>query len=207
MHELLQLFVVSGCTTMSFFDFPKPKLFDVKKRLGTFEKLEDTGDSMPGSSAESWVELAPSRTSLCSSVDASMVMIDEHNKEKDSRLSPVSIQSPHVEFDNLEQVKYKLVRDMLPPGKNTDWIWDWSSRPEAVPPKCVMRMRQYGSNLTTPPNSPEPELMAVFPFDTEQKSLSVRVVVGFIVSNIVTFVIGAAIGFAVCKRLVKQKYI
>uniref|UniRef100_A0A183GPH0 Piezo_RRas_bdg domain-containing protein n=1 Tax=Heligmosomoides polygyrus TaxID=6339 RepID=A0A183GPH0_HELPZ len=40
--------------------------------------------------------------------------------------SPISVQSPHVEFDNLEQVKYRLVRDMLPPGKNTDWIWDWS---------------------------------------------------------------------------------
>ncbi|KAK5976581.1 hypothetical protein GCK32_021964 [Trichostrongylus colubriformis] len=49
--------------------------------------------------------------------------------------NPVSVQSPHVEFDNLEQVKYRLVRDMLPPGKNTDWIWDWSSRPEAYPPK------------------------------------------------------------------------
>ncbi|PIO73530.1 PH domain protein, partial [Teladorsagia circumcincta] len=49
--------------------------------------------------------------------------------------TPVSVQSPHVEFDNLEQVKYRLVRDMLPPGKNTDWIWDWSSRPEAYPPK------------------------------------------------------------------------
>lgn len=84
--------------------------------------------------SESWVELAPSRTSLCSSVDINMVIVDE--KDKDSRLSPVSmIQSPHVEFESLEQVKYKLVKEMLPPGKNTDWIWDWSSRPEHTPPK------------------------------------------------------------------------
>lgn len=179
-------------------------MFDVKKLLGVVEKAdEQLTDSVPGSSAESWVELAPSRTSLCSSVDASMVMVDD-KQDKDSRLSPVSVQSPHVEFDNLEQVKYKLVRDMLPPGKNTDWIWDWSSRPEALPPKCV-RMRQYGSNLTTPPNSPEPELMSVFPYDIEPPTLSVRVVVGFIVSNIVTFVLGAALGFVVCKRLVKQR--
>ncbi|VDM52267.1 unnamed protein product [Angiostrongylus costaricensis] len=174
---------------MSFFDFSKPKMFDVKKRIGAFEKFEDA-DSMPVILTESWVELAPSRTSLCSSVDASM--LDEH-RDKDSRLSPVSLQSPHVEFDNLEQVKYRLVRDMLPPGKNTDWMWDWSSRPEAYPPKCV-RIRQYGSNLTTPPNSPEHELMTVFAYDVEPKSVSFQVVVGFIVSNIVTFVIGAAIG-------------
>lgn len=46
--------------------------------------------------------------------------------------SPVSIQSPCVEFEsNLEQVKYRLVKDI----KNTDWIWDWSSRPEALPKK------------------------------------------------------------------------
>lgn len=183
---------------MSFSDYSKPKMFDMKKRIGTSEKFEDA-DSMP----ESWVELAPSRTSLCSSVDASM--LDEH-RDRDSRLSPVSVQSPHVEYDSLEQVRYRLVRDMLPPGKNTDWIWDWSSRPEAYPPKCV-RTRQYGSNLTTPPNSPEHELMTMFAYDVEPKSMSFRVVVGFIVSNIVTFVIGAAIGFMVCKHFVKERKI
>ncbi|KAK6029067.1 hypothetical protein OSTOST_04830 [Ostertagia ostertagi] len=72
--------------------------------------------------------------------------------------------------------------------------------------RCV-RVRQYGSNLTTPPNSPEPELMTVFAYDVEPKSMSLHVVVGFIVSNIVTFVIGAAIGFVVCKRLVKERKI
>ncbi|XGW33817.1 hypothetical protein V3C99_017906, partial [Haemonchus contortus] len=186
--------------TMPFFDFAKPEMFNFKKRIGVLEKFEDS-DSVP----ESWVELAPSRTSLCSSVDASMVSLDEH-KDKDSRLSPVSVQSPHVEFDNLEQVKYRLVRDMLSSGKNTDWIWDWSSRPEAYPPKCV-HMKQYGSNLTTPPNSPEPELTMVFAYDVEPKSMPLHVVVGFVVSNIVTFVIGAAIGFAICKRLVKERKI
>jgi hypothetical protein len=47
----------------------------------------------------------------------------------------VSVQSPHVEFEpNFDQVKMQLVKDMLPPGKSTDWIWDWSSRPETVAP-------------------------------------------------------------------------
>ncbi|GMT07437.1 hypothetical protein PENTCL1PPCAC_29611 [Pristionchus entomophagus] len=193
----------------SFFDFNRPKMFDVKKKLGIVEKEENARDTSSHVSAnESWVELAPSRGSLCSSVDVGMVMVDDVNLGKDSRLSPVSVQSPHVEFDSLEQVKYKLVRDMLPPGKNTDWIWDWSSRPEALPPKCV-RMRQYGSNLTTPPNSPEPELLAAFPIERKDRAsyLSMNMFVGFIVSNLVTLVIGAAIGFAVCRRLAKQKEI
>ncbi|KAF8354876.1 dct-1 [Pristionchus pacificus] len=193
----------------SFFDFNRPKMFDVKKKLGIVEKEEKNDTSSHVSGNESWVELAPSRGSLCSSVDVGMVMVDDMNiGGKDSRLSPVSVQSPHLEFESLEQVKYKLVRDMLPPGKNTDWIWDWSSRPEALPPKCV-RMRQYGSNLTTPPNSPEPELLAAFPIDRKDRAsyLSMNMFVGFIVSNLVTLVIGAAIGFAVCRRLAKQKEI
>jgi hypothetical protein len=44
--------------------------------------------------------------------------------------------SPNVEMvDGSDAVRYRLAKDMLPPGKNTDWLWDWSSRPEAVPPK------------------------------------------------------------------------
>ncbi|ULT83311.1 hypothetical protein L5515_018361 [Caenorhabditis briggsae] len=156
---------------------------------------------MTESTPESWVELAPSRTSLCSSVDINMVIIDE--KDKDSRLSPVSIaQSPHVEFESLEQVKYKLVREMLPPGKNTDWMWDWSSRPENTPPKTI-RMVQYGSNLTTPPNSPEPEMSQYMPYESDSL-FNVRVVFGFLVTNIFSFVVGAAVGFAVCRKIIKH---
>lgn len=57
-------------------------------------------------------------------------------------------------------------------------------------------MRQYGSNLTTPPNSPEPDLLHSYPpsHDGKDKKFNVRWVLGFIVSNIFTFVIGAALG-------------
>uniref|UniRef100_A0A8R1HLW6 Uncharacterized protein n=1 Tax=Caenorhabditis japonica TaxID=281687 RepID=A0A8R1HLW6_CAEJA len=217
----------------SFLEFAKPKMLDIKKKINfanmTGEKNDDPQseqqslppapaqqtptarqssnpfitpltESTPGMS-ESWVELAPSRTSLCSSVDINMVVVDE--KDKDSRLSPVSmIQSPHVEFESLEQVKVRLVREMLPPGKNTDWIWDWSSRPENTPPKTV-RMVQYGSNLTTPPNSPEPELYYYMPCDSDS-FFNVRVVFGFLVTNIFSFVVGAAVGFAVCRKIIKH---
>ncbi|CAB3401158.1 unnamed protein product [Caenorhabditis bovis] len=189
----------------SFFEFNKSKLLEMKMKFNNYPKTEKSDDQqqaqasntsnpfitpasdLPPVMSESWVDIAPSRTSLCSSVE--ILMADE--KDKDSRLSPISIQSPHVEFESLEQVKYRLVREMLPPGKNTDWMWDWSSRPEYIPPK-TLRMRQYGSNLTTPPNSPEPDLANMSPF--EESIFSVRAVFGFLVSNFFSFVIGAAVG-------------
>lgn len=61
---------------------------------------------------------------------------------------------------------------------------------DKVPAFRHLRIRQYGSNLTTPPNSPVPD---VYPI-VEDSAFSMRVVFGFIMSNIVTFVIGAAIG-------------
>lgn len=163
--------------------FPKrqPELFDTKKLYGKINQgsgsnlaaaglammadkplAPDEIDSVP----ESWVELAPGRASLCSSIEA--VNLDSNGDvsvNKDSRLSPVSLQSPHVEFveSSLEQVKYRLVKDMLPEAaKSTDWLWDWKNRSEAgvAPENPTTRNRsggqQFGSALTTPPNSPEP---------------------------------------------------
>jgi len=182
-------------------------MFDVKKKLGNIEK---NGDE-EGSLQESWVELAPSRTSLCSSVEAVLIDRDSYEGNKDSRLSPVSLQSPHVEFEsNLEQVKYRLVKDMLPPGKNTDWIWDWSSRPEAHPPKGLRHRGPIDSTLTTPPNSPEPEMEEAFTFNKKQQEkkksvFRVDVLFGLVVSNLMTFVLGAAIGYCICKKLSKSE--
>jgi len=195
-------------------------LFDAKKRLGTLnggsstervQQQSDEGDSQ----TESWVELAPSRASLCSSVEAVMVDRDsaEANGSKDSRLSPVSLQGPHVEFEpTLDQVKYQLVKDMLPPGKNTDWIWNWDSRPEreVLPPSRLLRNRngQIGSTLTTPPNSPEAEMSSEFEYKNGKVKKSIfyrfEVIVGLFVSNLMTFVIGATIGFWICKKISKS---
>jgi hypothetical protein len=226
----------------SFFNNRQPAMFDAKKKLGTLSTSGSSTSSgerppLPLDEAEStsgfpasrlsrkssvntaeWVELAPSRGSLCSSVEAVMIERDnsgENTGTKDSRLSPVSsLQSPHVEFEsNLQQVKDRLVKDMLPPGKNTDWIWDWSSRPEAAPPKMTRhRSGQIGSTLTTPPNSPEPENsdaeLSFFEYRMEKSKKSVflrfEVIVGLVVSNIVTFFIGATLGFCVCKKLAKS---
>ncbi|KAI6174745.1 NIP3-like protein [Aphelenchoides fujianensis] len=212
---------------MSFFE-RQPPLFDAKKRLGNVSGnggASSTSDRPAQSSnlqsddvesqAESWVELAPSRASLCSSVEA--VMVDRDNAEgsglnRDSRLSPVSIQSQHVEFEpNLEQVKFQLVKDMFPAAKNTEWIWDWSSRPETIAPnRFLLRNRsgQVGSALTTPPNSPEPELASEFEFKPGKTKKWIfyrfEVLVGLVVSNLVTFVIGATVGFCICKKISKR---
>lgn len=91
---------------MSFFD-RQPAMFDAKKKLGTIatvpnvsERTSDDAECTSGlggvrlsrksSAAESWEHLAPSRASLCSSVEA--VMVDRDGGEttnsgtKDSRL-------------------------------------------------------------------------------------------------------------------------
>ncbi|KAI1729802.1 BNIP3 domain-containing protein [Ditylenchus destructor] len=192
-------------------------MFDVKKRFGALigggTSSVETRTHNSDEGEKSWVELAPSRASLCSSVEA-MVMVDDGNGEssvKDSRLSPVSLQSPHgVEFEsNLEQVKYRLFKDIknMP---STDWIWDWSSRPEKQEPSKMSRNRsgqQIGSTLTTPPNSPEPELSSEFDFRTGkiQKPTSMflrfEVIVGMVVSCLTGVVIGTAIGFCLCKKM------
>lgn len=198
---------------MSSFFNRQPEMFDAKKRLGigtSSSDKTDENDSVP----ESWVELAPSRMSLCSSVEAVMMEGNggESSANKDSRLSPVSLQSPHVEFESsLEQVKSRLVN--LPSSKNTDWIWDWSSRPEAIPPKMMRhRSGQIGSTLTTPPNSPEPELSSEFEFKPERAKkpassvfLRFEVIFGLVVSNLMTFVLGATIGFCICKKISKNE--
>jgi len=198
---------------MSSFFNRQPEMFDAKKRLGSGNASGGVNGSDEGESApESWVELAPSRASLCSSVEAVMVEVTgESSVNKDSRLSPVSVQSPHVEFESsLEQVKYRLAKDVLPSTKNTDWIWDWSSRPEAIPPKMMRhRSGQVGSTLTTPPNSPEPEINSDFEFKTVKSQRNsnffrFEVIFGLVVSNLVTFVIGATIGFCICKKLSKS---
>jgi len=229
---------------MSLFGSNRQSFFDFKKKLGTVDqqqqqqqrqqqsaRVDNEGDSVQDgvhqqpmrvdsrgdSSVQGWVELAPSRASLCSSIDQ-LVLIDQEGNgvnNKDSRLSPVSLQSPHVELENLEQVKYRLVKDMLPPGRNTDWIWDWSSRPEAVPPKAV-RYRSgasganNGSNMTTPPNSPAPETTSAFNLRHSPAVRSVffrvEVLVSLVLSNFISVVLGAAIGYCICKKLSRSSH-
>jgi hypothetical protein len=108
---------------------------------------------------------------LCSSIEA--VNLDSNGDvsvNKDSRLSPVSLQSPHVEFveSSLEQVKYRLVKDMLPEAaKSTDWLWDWKNRSEAgvAPEKYYYHSHYYvGTNNCNLPSflaqQPETEAAA-----------------------------------------------
>lgn len=185
---------------MSLFDGRQPAMFDVRKRIGNVERSNDEFES---TATESWVELAPSRGSLCSSVDA-MVLVDADSSVKgDSRQSPISLQSPIVEFEsNLEQVKYSLAKDMLPSGRNVDWIWDWSSRPETLPPKNVrLRSGHIGSTLSTPPNSPEPERSSFHERERRNSLFGFDVIFSLVFTNLITFFVGALLGFCVCKVL------
>jgi len=153
---------------------------------------------------DSWVELAtgpPSRDSTCSVSDPAL-LVDAQKSAAVSRHSPKSTESPNVEFDTtLEAVKYKLVRDILPPGRNTDWLWDWSSRPEA-------QISKGGSNLATPPNSPvlcrDRSLSLRHSKWMRKPWFSFEVISVWLVSNVVTFVLGVCVGYFLLRR--KSRY-
>lgn len=183
---------------MSLFDGSYSQLtyFDVSKCIDN--AVERNGDDE--STAESWVDIAPSRGSL-SSIDA-LGTFDVDPVFKDfSRDSPISPHSSHIEFEpNLEQVKYHLTKE-VPVERSTDWIWDWNSRPEAIPPRGLNRY----SVLSTPPNSPEQNSTASCYRYKRRRSLTrLEMLFGLVVSNLFTFMIGAAIGFYMCKRLVRD---
>jgi len=168
---------------------------------------------------DSWVDLAepPSRgsTSSVTMYTDPGLLIDAQRSVVASRHSPKSLQSPNVEFDTtLEAVKYKLARDILPPGRNTDWIWDWSSRPEVQPPK-EFRFRHPGScSLTTPPNSPihydsdvpHPPLSLRHSKWIHREWFSVEVLSVWLVSNVVTFVLGVCMGMFVLRRCCPREF-
>lgn len=149
------------------------------------------------SNCESWVELdQPSRNSLSSSIDA--LYIPPHDAQllrerHGSRQSPKSLSSPNTEFVSLDPTtKQKL--------------WDWSSRVEVIPPKEYRYRFVSRSALTTPPNSPQPELDVGW-FSLRHSSIvksqlfRVEVIFGLVVSNFVTFLLGACLGYALCKRI------
>lgn len=132
------------------------------------------------------------------------------NSNKGSRLSPKSLNSPCVEVNPmLEAVKYKLVRECRPVCRDTDWLWDWSSRPEVIPPKQY-RFRHPGGTMTTPPNSPIQSPGGTIRCSTATYTLSLRhskvirydlcsveVVSLFIVSNVLSL----CIGYWICQKL------
>lgn len=61
--------------------------------------------------------------------------------------------------------------------------------------------QQVGSTLTTPPNSPEPELSSEFEYKYRREKAPKKpvffrfeVIFGLVVSNLMTFVLGATLG-------------
>jgi len=160
------------------------------------------------SGQDSWIDVTagpPSRGSTCSVTMCSdpALLVDAQKSAAVSRHSPKSLQSPNVEFDTtLDAVRWKLARDILPPGKNTDWIWDWSSRPEAQTSK--QGFFRTSSNLVTPPNSPtqitEHSLSLRHSKLIRKPWFSLELVSVWIVSNVVTFVLGVCVGYFIIRR-------
>uniref|UniRef100_A0A8C2Y5H8 BCL2 interacting protein 3 n=2 Tax=Coturnix japonica TaxID=93934 RepID=A0A8C2Y5H8_COTJA len=106
---------------------------------------DDDADSSRG--AGSWAEISSPQglqcaqygfmqlllpcSSLCSSPPRSQTPLDSHRALEIESHSSGEKNSFQSEEDFLE--RRKEVERLL--KKNADWIWDWSSRPENIPPK------------------------------------------------------------------------
>uniref|UniRef100_A0A8C9FUH8 BCL2 interacting protein 3 n=1 Tax=Pavo cristatus TaxID=9049 RepID=A0A8C9FUH8_PAVCR len=82
-------------------------------------------------SHEGLTELLLTCSSLCSSPPRSQTPLDSHRALEIESHSSGEKNSFQSEEDFLE--RRKEVERLL--KKNADWIWDWSSRPENIPPK------------------------------------------------------------------------
>uniref|UniRef100_A0AC35U7C1 Uncharacterized protein n=1 Tax=Rhabditophanes sp. KR3021 TaxID=114890 RepID=A0AC35U7C1_9BILA len=161
-------------------------------------KIQEDCESNP----ESWCELAPSRGSYCSSIDAAQMMVIDKNGEvkNDSRSSPIHPQGLGEIEKNLEQVKYRLQKDGLTNVRGNDWIWDWSTKSDQPCPPSRQRFRgtQNNSCLTTPPNSPEPTLFGVQYLDyvepTSKGYSNYQFMISLVVSNFFTLFLGTTMG-------------
>lgn len=103
-----------------------------------------------------------------------------NSKESSARGSPKGIHSPTNELSNGE-----FTQENRDPG--TDWIWDWSSRPEALPP----------SDLTTRFKHPRKTALRSSHLIRKDEAYNLKFV---LISNACSFVIGiglASLGFII----------
>ncbi|XP_075222299.1 BCL2 interacting protein 3 isoform X2 [Lycorma delicatula] len=105
---------------------------------------------------ESWVDLSPERDRVTplpfASAEEYLRLLREAQRDSNQSSARVSLassrrdspksppNSPNTELsieDDLRGVyiNYNKDNDFMNVERNTDWIWDWSSRPDQVPPK------------------------------------------------------------------------
>ena len=153
-------------------------------------------------SCSSWVDLAPSPAGL-STDHQLMRMLREaqgetscrtscgvspfmsHNSPKSPPNSPTVELTDDMDFDLTDIYINREV-------PISDFIWDWSSRPNIEPPK-QWRLQ----NVNAKPSSPSQEKKK------SQKKISTNFLLTFFLTNVISLIIGAGIGVWLKRRVFK----
>lgn len=105
--------------------------------------------------------------------------------------------SPHNEREDgqdstdLSNVYINNIKD----GEFSDFIWDWSSRPNIQPPK---QWKLQHSNVTKSPRSGKSD-------EAKHKTgFSTKIVFTFFLTNVLSLIIGAGIGMWIKRKIVKN---
>lgn len=103
--------------------------------------------------------------------------------------------SPNTELSSVEDLKDVYINcskqdDLLALDRNTDWVWDWSSRPDQQPPK-EWKFRHPRKVCLSMRHS---KAMKCGLFSAEVFSI-------LMLTNLVSILLGAGLGFYVGKRL------
>ncbi|XP_037074372.1 BCL2/adenovirus E1B 19 kDa protein-interacting protein 3-like [Pollicipes pollicipes] len=104
--------------------------------------------------------------------------------------------SPNPEFaTDLEELRdyYLNKEDSLGLEKNTDWVWDWSSRPDLTPPKDWRFRHPTLAKRTLSIRNAKVGNTGIF---------SRGVLCTFIVTNILSLLLGAGLGYWMSKKTV-----
>lgn len=114
-----------------------------------------------------------------------------HNSPKSPPNSPTNERSDSNQETDLTDVYINTEMAM------SDFIWDWSSRPNIVPPK-QWRLNSATSTKSLCSNSSNCGETA-----KKKSSSSTKIVITFLLTNVLSLLVGAGIGMWIKRRFVK----
>lgn len=133
------------------------------------------------------------RTSCRTSCRVSPFM-SSHHSPKSPPNSPYSERESHDTSAELGDVYINTIKD----GEVSDFIWDWSSRPNILPPKQWKLQSSNNSNATKSPGSTKS-------VEAKHKAgFSTKIVFTFLLTNVLSLLIGAGIGMWIKRKIVKN---